>query len=104
MSASARTFPVLWQSLRSDDKATLSSLGVPRCVPWGFVEPHEKQAWTNHGQTLARLAQRGGLSPAELLAIATGRGLREMWGVTDVEAASRLMELLREYDKEAQGG
>lgn len=38
-------------------------------IPWRVVEPHEQQAQTNHGQTLARLAERGGLDPVELAAV-----------------------------------
>jgi len=38
----------------------------PASVPWSFVEGHEGQAQINHYQTLERLAQRGGLSPAEM--------------------------------------
>lgn len=39
-------------------------------VPWDFVAPHERQAMLNHGgQSLKRLAERGGLSPRELLAV-----------------------------------
>lgn len=34
-------------------------------VPWWAMEPHGKQAERNHGQTLERLAERGGLGPAE---------------------------------------
>lgn len=34
---------------------------------------NEKQAMSNHGQTLEQLAARGGLGPAEALAIAEGR-------------------------------
>lgn len=35
-------------------------------VPWSFVGAHEKQAMTNHFQTLTRLNERGGLSVVEL--------------------------------------
>jgi len=34
-------------------------------IPWRIIAPHEAQAETNHDQSLERLAQRGGLSPAE---------------------------------------
>jgi hypothetical protein len=29
-------------------------------IPWAVIAPHEHQAITNHGQTLERLAERGG--------------------------------------------
>ena len=39
-------------------------------VPWEMLAPHEAQAQRNHGgQSLERLAQRGGLDPCEALAI-----------------------------------
>jgi hypothetical protein len=56
-----RTFPILhgWGSL-------------PKQVPWSFVEPGRAQAERNHYQTLERLAERGGLSPSELVAVLVG--------------------------------
>lgn len=46
--------------------------GQPKSVPWHLVEPHRKQAEKNHSQTLERLAERGGLSWAELFAAMAG--------------------------------
>lgn len=40
-------------------------------IPYDVIEPHEKQALKNHGQTLERLAERGGLSWAEAYAVLT---------------------------------
>lgn len=40
-------------------------------VPWEMISPHEEQAYHNHGQTLQRLAERGGLDPNEMLAVLT---------------------------------
>ena len=43
-------------------------------VPWNLMAPHERQARSNHGgQSLARLAERGGLSACEALAILEDR-------------------------------
>jgi pyrroloquinoline quinone (PQQ) biosynthesis protein C len=52
----------------------LSNCRTPRLqeVPWSFVERGRKQAENNHYQTLERLAERGGLSPAELAAALLG--------------------------------
>ena len=36
------------------------------------MAPHESQARNNHGQTLERLAQRGGLSPCEAWCVING--------------------------------
>ena len=31
-------------------------------IPWDLISPHEAQALENHGQSLEKLADRGGLS------------------------------------------
>ncbi len=52
----ARRFPI-----HHDDRAQLDS------VPWDLVAAHERQAARNHGgQSLERLAERGGLGLIEL--------------------------------------
>lgn len=38
-------------------------------IPWKAIEPHREQAMANHNQTLERLAERGGLSWLETLAV-----------------------------------
>ena len=58
--------------------------------PWHLIEPHSKQAMKNHGQTLERLAERGGLSPSELLAVMEDREWHRM---DQDEALSRLATL-----------
>jgi len=40
--------------------------GCPHVIPWGLIQPHERQAQTNHSQTLEELARRGGLDVREL--------------------------------------
>jgi hypothetical protein len=70
--ADAERFPVLNQQncRRSKRKA------MPRSVPWAFAEAFRKQAEENHGQTLERIAERGGLAPEEMWLAAHGRRLR----------------------------
>jgi hypothetical protein len=63
--------------------------GGPKIL-WGVIEPHERQADANHGQTLERLAQRGGLSPCEAVAVLEDRDWRPM---PDAAALARLREL-----------
>jgi hypothetical protein len=46
---------------------------LPTSVPWSIVEPHESQAMKNHGQTLKRLADRGGLGWTELSDVIEGK-------------------------------
>jgi hypothetical protein len=59
-------------------------------IPWSVIAGHERQAMRNHYQTLERLAERGGLSPAEAVAIIEDRRFSRM-ELKDAEA--RLMEL-----------
>lgn len=40
-----------------------------KSVPMAFLEPHRKQAESNHYQTLERLNERGGLTAWEMLAV-----------------------------------
>lgn len=42
-------------------------------IPWAMIEPHAEQADKNHYQSLARLADRGGLSACEALAVLEDR-------------------------------
>lgn len=65
------TFPVLnQQNCRPSERKSM-----PRSVPWSFVETFRAQAEANHGQTLERLAQRGGLAPEEMWLAAHGHRL-----------------------------
>jgi hypothetical protein len=43
-------------------------------IPWRVIAPHEAQAQRNHGQSLKRLAERGGLCWSEAWGILTGVG------------------------------
>lgn len=42
-------------------------------IPFTMLAPHEAQALSNHGQTLNRLAERGGLGAGEAIDILEGR-------------------------------
>lgn len=69
-------------------------------IPWGMIAPHERQAHDNHGQTLARLAERGGLSACEACAVLDNRKWQKMH---DAAAHARLMHLIDEYRRAALG-
>lgn len=47
----------------------------PASIPWSLVEQWREQAERNHGQTLERLNERGGLAPEELWLAAHGHKL-----------------------------
>ncbi len=67
-----------------------------RAIPWGMIAPHEDQARKNHGQSLQRLNERGGLSPAEAVAVLEGR---EWTAVEPEEGYVRLEELVMAWER-----
>ena len=69
-----RRFPIMlmadpWHELPVQENA----------IPWEIIASHEAQAHRNHGQTLQRLAERGGLSPCEAVAIIEDKDYRTRW-------------------------
>jgi hypothetical protein len=65
-------------------------------LPWAMLAPHEAQARSNHGgQTLKRLAERGGLGVCEAMAVLEDRSWRRM---DQAEAHRRLVALLAEFE------
>jgi hypothetical protein len=83
-----RRFPVLLGG-RLDGE--YRRLGVPRFVPWSILQPHEDQAKKNHSQSLEELARRGGLCPAEILAVLRG----EPWMFAAKLTPKQIWEQLR---------
>lgn len=65
--------------------------GQLRWIPWELIGPHEEQALSNHGQTLKRLAERGGLCPSEAVAVLENRSWHPM---SDMEANAELLPKL----------
>lgn len=60
-------------------------------IPWDTIMPHEPQALHNHGsQSCMRLAERGGLTPDEAVAVLEDRPWKRM---DHAEAEQRLEEL-----------
>ena len=82
-------------------KAEVETLKHPRMfpimdgepIPWVVIEPCERQAKINHGQSLQRLAQRGGLGCDEALCILTGQSFRMS---CDPDAERKLREIVKE--------
>lgn len=88
-----RMFPVLWRGSRVM-LAELERAGCPRAIPWRFVAPHEAQARENHGgQTLERLAERGGLSPIELFYV-LGESPRKQRNFMECVEVALLLKIL----------
>lgn len=78
----AKQFPVLnQQNCRPRERKQM-----PRDVPWEFAEQFRAQAERNHGQTLERLAERGGLSPEEMWLAAHGYRLSRIRDISEQQA------------------
>lgn len=60
-----RLFPVIQQNLIIVGKKRIR-LDTPPFIPWSLLEPYRAAIERFHGQTLERLAERGGLSPTEI--------------------------------------
>lgn len=69
------------------------SLQFPAVIPWGLIEPHRKQAYKNHSQSLETLNSRGGLCLEELYCTLRDESLDPIWRKTlSTEHAARYIE------------
>lgn len=93
-----KRFPVLMPFER-EHVAMLKRLNFPKSVPWDFLAPHEKQARSNHDQSLRTLASRGGLDPREMLAVISDRRWDDFRRVSMEDAAKQVISLLEEYER-----
>lgn len=67
-------------------------------IPLDIIKPHEKQALRNHGQTLKRLAERGGLGWIEALCVLEDREYDFHTKLTEEIARIKVLEIVR-YEK-----
>lgn len=65
-------------------------------IPMAALLPHEKQAIKNHGQSLERLAQRGGINVSEAVAIIEGVCWKDT--LREHNSLPRLQALLKKGD------
>lgn len=96
----AATFPVLWQGDRKR-LARLAELDCPRTVPRELIDAHAAGCMRNHSQTPERLAERGGLSPGEIVALVSGATGAEVWRLCRLpvdEEVAALKALLTDVD------
>lgn len=61
-------------------------------IPLDIIEPHENQALKNHGQTLKRLAERGGLSWIEALCILEDREFD--YNISEIDAKVKVLKII----------
>lgn len=103
MTETAPYMPIgVWSSKLDENLRKLRQGGVTTIViaiPMKMLEPHERQAQSNHSQSLKRLAERGGLSACEANAILEDRQWHRQ-GL--VESYNALLAHLREFSAEAE--
>ena len=68
---------------------------LPKKLPHEFMEPLRKRLESNHGQTLERLNERGGLSPAELYLGINDLGIRDMPRFAQIRGIVAILDLLK---------
>lgn len=67
-------------------------------IPWNVIEKHEKQALKNHcGQTLKRIAERGGLSWVELLCVLEDR--KYDYDITEIQAKLKVLTIIESEEE-----
>lgn len=67
-------------------------------IPFEVIEPHESQALKNHGQTLERLAERGGLSYDEALLVLTDKQISSPVVEQDT-AKAKVLQIVEDYKR-----
>jgi len=73
----------------------------PESLPWSIVEPWRAQAERNHGQTLERLNERGGLSPLELWLAAHQQRPFADAHLPEWECAEWLIRIVADHEEES---
>ncbi len=73
--------------------------GKKKSIPWEVIAPHEAQAHKNHGQSLERLAARGGLSYREMLAVLRDQGFDYGNGsrFADIQYEFAVLKIVRDF-------
>lgn len=86
-----RTFPI-----HPSDREALPL--APPSIPFWIVERHERQARSNHRQTVQWLKERQGCSWRELLAILTDRAFHDVPVMSDSAAMVEVVSLVGKAD------
>lgn len=71
----------------------MADQGRVEYIPFSVIEGHEAQAMRNHGQTLKRLAERGGLDYVETLAVLEDRHYTKMENKT---AKAKVLQIINQ--------
>ena len=88
MTQNKRQFPILFGY-------NYEQLNCPKSIDWDIIAPYENQALKNHGgQTLQRLAERGGLDPKELFFVLNNRSCRDWNLVSNQDAVNFILDFI----------
>jgi len=63
-------------------------------IPWDMIAPHNAQSLENHQQSITRIAERGGFSRCEAIAVLEDRKWSKM---TECDADTKLKRMVAEY-------
>lgn len=85
-------------TIHSSDRRALPL--APQSIPFWIVEAHERQARSNHDQSVQRLDDRGGCGWRELLAILTDRSFWDVPVMSDSAAMVEVVSLVGKADPE----
>jgi hypothetical protein len=78
---------------------TPSGKEVDASIPWALVEPHRRQARSNHGQSLESLASQGGLEAQDLVAVLRDKGPKYALSLTEKEALIIVHKIVQGFFK-----
>ena len=67
--------------------------GCPTSIAWGILAPFDFAVAREYGHTLAKLNERGGLTPKEIFGVINKLGFREVAKLTDEQCVSWLVTL-----------
>ena len=76
----------------------------PVDVPWGLVAPSAARARAWYGSSLERLADHGGLTAAEILALINGDDINANAAMSLSEAVTALCEAATQWEAAQKGG
>lgn len=86
-------YPILQGQTDEAYEARRNRTPYPRSISWDLVAGHEKQAQSNHSQSLSHLAERGGLSPKELWCVVHDKKFYDAHDMTEALAIEWLRSL-----------
>lgn len=72
-------------------------------VPWWLAESCSTQLWRNHGQSVRRLSERGGLDVLELAAALRGVGWLHCRDITEDQAVMQIQAALNPAPQDKEG-